>query len=136
MDIKENKTVKSHFTCSLSSLLGFWVVLEPFMGFLNFLPLTALRKRKGWKLQRLQNTHDSTRSRLSRENREALGFCFGRAKLEHYFLSFYHSRSEIETSRTTLEREKHQPFAILNAFLRKEYHTSVTRPVRINGQGQ
>ena len=58
MDIKENKTVKSHFTCSLSSLLGFWVVLEPFQVF--FL------------------------SRLSWENRKALGFCFGRAKLEHY----------------------------------------------------
>ena len=45
MDIKENKTVKSHFTCSLSSLLGFWVVLEPFQGFFDFLPLTRLLER-------------------------------------------------------------------------------------------
>ena len=29
-NIEENKSVKSYFTCSLSSLLGFWVVLEPF----------------------------------------------------------------------------------------------------------
>ena len=30
MNIEQNKTVRSYFTCSLSSLLGFWVVLEPF----------------------------------------------------------------------------------------------------------
>ena len=30
INIEENKTFKSYFTCSLSSLLGFWVVLELF----------------------------------------------------------------------------------------------------------
>ena len=30
MNFEENKTVKSYFSCSLLSLLGFWVVLEPF----------------------------------------------------------------------------------------------------------
>ena len=30
MNFEENETVKSYFTYSLSSLLGFWVVLEPF----------------------------------------------------------------------------------------------------------
>ena len=30
MNIEENKTIKSCFTCSLSSLLVFGVVLEPF----------------------------------------------------------------------------------------------------------
>ena len=30
MNFEETKTVKSYFSCSLSSLLGFWVVLEPF----------------------------------------------------------------------------------------------------------
>ena len=30
MHFEETKTVKSYFSCSLSSLLGFWVVLEPF----------------------------------------------------------------------------------------------------------
>ena len=30
MNLKENKTAKSYFTWSLSSFLGFWVVLEPF----------------------------------------------------------------------------------------------------------
>ena len=33
MNIEENKTVKSHFSCSLSSLLSFWVVLEAFRFF-------------------------------------------------------------------------------------------------------
>ena len=38
-NIKEYKTVKSYVTCSLSSLLGFWVVLEPFcFVFFDFLP--------------------------------------------------------------------------------------------------
>ena len=32
MNFEENKTAKSYFSCSLSSLLGFWVVLEPFQG--------------------------------------------------------------------------------------------------------
>ena len=30
-NIEENKTVKSYFTCSFLSLLGFWVVLEAFL---------------------------------------------------------------------------------------------------------
>ena len=51
-------------------------------------------------------------------------------------LSFYNSRSEIGASRTTLEPGKHQLLAILNALLQQEYHTSVTTPVRVNGQGQ
>ena len=33
--MEENKTVKSYFTCSLSSLLGFWVVL-PFIYFFQW----------------------------------------------------------------------------------------------------
>ena len=32
LNFEENKTAKSYFSCSLSSLLGFWVVLEPFRG--------------------------------------------------------------------------------------------------------
>ena len=56
MDIEENKTVKSYITSSLSALLGFWVVLEPFRCFFlfcfsvcfgfffDFLPLTPQRK--------------------------------------------------------------------------------------------
>ena len=44
----ENKTVKSYFSCLLSSLLGFRVVLEPFQGFFDLLPLTTLKKREGW----------------------------------------------------------------------------------------
>ena len=32
-EIKLNKTVKSYFTCSLSSLLGVWMVWEPFQFF-------------------------------------------------------------------------------------------------------
>ena len=88
MYIKENKTVKSHFTCSLSSLLGFWVVLEPLFFFFDFLLLTALRKRE----QRSPNTHDSIRSRLFQEYRKALGFCFGRAKLEHYSIILSQSK--------------------------------------------
>ena len=30
MNIEENETVKSYFTCSLLSFLGFWLVSEPF----------------------------------------------------------------------------------------------------------
>ena len=30
MNFKENKTAKSYFSCSLSSFLGFWLVLKPF----------------------------------------------------------------------------------------------------------
>ena len=54
MDIEENKTVKSYITSSLSALLGFWVVWEPFrflfffqyvfVCFFDFLPLTPQRK--------------------------------------------------------------------------------------------
>ena len=51
-------------------------------------------------------------------------------------LSFYHSRCKTDASHATLEPGKHQLLAIWNAFLRKEYHTSVTRPVRVNGQEQ
>ena len=84
MNFEENKlTDTSQFRCSLSSLLDFWVALEAFQVFFDFLPLTTLKKREGWKLQRSPNTQDSCRSRLSRENRKALKFCFGRAKLEH-----------------------------------------------------
>ena len=38
---EENKTVKSCFSCSLSSLLGFWGVWEPFWEFFYFVPLTT-----------------------------------------------------------------------------------------------
>ena len=57
MDIKENKTVKSHFTCSLSSLLGFWVVLESF----RFFSSDFLKKNP----ERLQN-HPETEKRGQR----------------------------------------------------------------------
>ena len=53
MNIKENKTVKSHFSCSLSSLLGFWVVLEP------------KRKKIEKTPERLQN-HPETEKRRQR----------------------------------------------------------------------
>ena len=43
MNFEGNKTVKSYFTCSLSSLLGFWVVLEPFQGFFD---VFSYRKKK------------------------------------------------------------------------------------------
>ena len=54
MSIKENKTDESYFTCSLLSLLGFWVVLKPFWGFF-------LEERKKI-LERLQN-HPETEKR-------------------------------------------------------------------------
>ena len=38
MNFEENKTPKSFFSSSLSSVVGFWAVLEPFRGFFD-LPL-------------------------------------------------------------------------------------------------
>ena len=52
MNFEGNKTVKSYFSCSLSSLLGFWVVLELFWGFLDLLPLTALEANPPFKSER------------------------------------------------------------------------------------
>ena len=85
-NIEGNKTDMSHFSCSLSSLLGFWVVLEPFrVFFFFFLFLFQFSSLQLLKERRLESPtiaekHDWTRSRLSRENRKALEFGFGRAK--------------------------------------------------------
>ena len=55
MDIKENKTVKSHFTCSLYSLLGFCLL----RGFFDFLPLTAKENRNGSKTTQKPRREDN-----------------------------------------------------------------------------
>ena len=47
-NIEENKTVKPHFSCSLSSLLGFWVVLEVIRFFFSFFfSIFFLSKKEG-----------------------------------------------------------------------------------------
>ena len=58
MNFEGNKTVKSYFTCSLSSLLGFWVVLEPFQGFFD---VSLIEKKKH---ERLQNQPESEKRLL------------------------------------------------------------------------
>ena len=83
MNLEENQTTKSYFSCLLLSLFGFWVVLEPFQGFFSFLPLSTLKKREGWKLQWSLNTQHSTQSQLSWEYCKAWKFCFGRTNLKH-----------------------------------------------------
>ena len=45
MNFEESTTVKSHFNCLSSSLLGFWVVWEPFLVFFYFLPLGQKPRR-------------------------------------------------------------------------------------------
>ena len=45
MNFEESTTVKSHFNCLSSSLLGFWVVWELFRGFFYFLPLGQKLRR-------------------------------------------------------------------------------------------
>ena len=72
----ENKTVKSYFSCLLSSLLGFRVVLEPFLGFFDLLPLTTLKKREGWTVAKHVWFYSVTLTSGK--------FCFGRAKWEYY----------------------------------------------------
>ena len=37
VNFEETKTVKSYFSCSLFSLLGYWVVLEPLRAFIDLL---------------------------------------------------------------------------------------------------
>ena len=70
MNFEENKNVKSYFTCSLSSLLGFWVVLGAFrlllLFFSDFLPLVKSGRKKMEKIpERLQN-HPATENRRQR----------------------------------------------------------------------
>ena len=61
-EIKLNKTVKSYFTCSLSSLLGVWMVWEPFQFF-----FFENRKNKT-KTEQLQN-HPDTEERRQRTSK-------------------------------------------------------------------
>ena len=72
MDIEENKTVKSYITSSLSALLGFWVVLEPFRFLFFFqyvfvffaifflLPLKENRKNPGTTTKPPRNREETT----------------------------------------------------------------------------
>ena len=135
MNFKENKTAKSYFSWSLSSFLGFWVVLEPFWEFFG-----SPSSSPSWKkVQRSPNTHDSTRSRVSRENRKALEFCFGRAKVEHYSIVLSQSKRNRSLLTRCLSRENINlpPFTYAASVLRTHFsQTSVTRPVRANGQEQ
>ena len=59
MNFEENETAKSYFSCSLSSLLGFWVALQPFRVFSIFF----LSPGNVGNSKRSPNTHGSTRSR-------------------------------------------------------------------------
>ena len=117
--------------CRLFSVSGwFWSRYGGFFSFFFFsiFFLTTLKKREGWKIQRSPNTHDWTRSRLSREIRKALEFCFGRAKLEHYSIILLQSkRNRLKLFIRRLNREKHKRLSNLNAFLPREYHTSVAK---------
>ena len=45
-NIEENKTVKSYVTCSLSSLLGFWVVWSRSVFFFDFLPSKSGKRQQ------------------------------------------------------------------------------------------
>ena len=132
MNFKENKTAKSYFSCSLSSFLGFWVVLEPFWEFFG-----SPSSSPSWKkVQRSPNTHDSTRSRVSRENRKALEFCFGRAKVEHYSIVLSQSKRNRSLLTRCLSRENINLSPFTYAASIHCVHTSVTRPVHANGQEQ
>ena len=70
MNIEENKTVKSYFSCSFLSLLHFWVVLEPFCFlFFNFLLRVVrwrkLRKKPGTVPKPLRNREEPTTNNWS-----------------------------------------------------------------------
>ena len=69
--------------CHLFLVSGIWSL---FRFSFSFLPPTTLKKREGWKLQQLPNTHDLTWSHLSQENCNALKFWISRANFEHYFI--------------------------------------------------
>ena len=87
--------------------------LEPFcFFFLSIFFLLPLLEREKVGNSNGRRTHDSTRTRLSRESA---------GQIWNTILSFYHSRCETDASHVKLELGKHQLLPILNAYFPKGY---------------
>ena len=101
MNFEENKTVKSHFSYWLSSLLGFWVVLEAF----GFFPIIFL-------LPLLERGKLETPTVIEHTRLEPIAFISQKSQSPEILLRQGFGRSDIEVTHTILEPEKHRHFVI------------------------